>query len=224
VLVFERAREEFAASRHKRLMPALDNGFAKAFSAIADSNITTLLAAALLFVFAAGPVRGFGVTLVIGVLASIVSALLVTRVLTEFGVKRGLLSKRPHLTGLASLGPLPQLARGQKPDLMQHSKKYLVASAILLLVCVAGMLVRGFNFGVEFTGGRVVEYTTTQEVSVAEARGAVEEAGFPTAVVQQSNEENITVRTAKIDDDEVGVHPQRPGRGRWRRDASRATT
>jgi SecD/SecF fusion protein len=203
VLVFERAREEYAASRHKRLLPSLDNGFAKAFSAIADSNITTLIAAALLFVFAAGPVRGFGVTLVIGVLASVVSALLVTRVLTEFGVKRGLLSKRPHLTGLATLGRFRTWLEAKKPDLMQHSKTYLVASAILLLACVAGMLVRGFNFGVEFTGGRVVEYSTTQEVSVAEARRAVEEAGFPTAVVQQSNEENITVRTAKIDDKEV---------------------
>jgi protein-export SecD/SecF family membrane protein len=95
VLVFERAREEYAASRSKRLMPALDNGFAKAFSAIADSNVTTLLAAGLLFFLASGPVRGFGVTLVIGVLASIVSALLVTRVLTEFGLKRGWVSRRP---------------------------------------------------------------------------------------------------------------------------------
>ena len=101
VLVFERAREEFAASRHKRLLPALDNGFNKAFSAIADSNITTLLAAGLLFAFAAGPVRGFGITLVIGVIASVVSALLVTRVLTDFGLKRGLFVKRPGLSGLA---------------------------------------------------------------------------------------------------------------------------
>ncbi|MCW2681225.1 MAG: bifunctional preprotein translocase subunit SecD/SecF, partial [Frankiales bacterium] len=203
VLVFERAREEYAASRHKRLLPSLDNGFSKAFSAIADSNVTTLLAAGLLFVLAAGPVRGFGVTLVIGVLASVVSALLVTRVLTEFALKRGLLDKRPHLTGLASLGRFREWLEAKKPDLMQHSKKYLVASAILLLVCVAGMFVRGFNFGVEFTGGRVVEFATTQDVSVGEARRAVEEAGFPTAVVQQSNEENITVRTARISDAEV---------------------
>jgi SecD/SecF fusion protein len=203
VLVFERAREEYAASRHKRLLPSLDNGFAKAFSAIADSNITTLLAAALLFLLASGPVRGFGVTLVIGVLASVVSALLVTRVLTEFGVKRGLLATRPGITGLASLGRFRTWLEAKKPDLMQHSRKYLVATGILLLVCVAGMFVRGFNFGVEFTGGRVVEYSTTQELSVGEARRAVEDAGFPTAVVQQSNEENITVRTAKIDDVQV---------------------
>ncbi len=203
VLVFERAREEFAASRSKRLMPALDNGFAKAFSAIADSNITTLLAAGLLFLLASGPVRGFGVTLVIGVLASVVSALLVTRVFTEFGLKRGLLSKRPRLTGLASLGRFREWLERRQPDLMQWRKRYLLITGVVLVLAVAGMFARGFNFGVEFTGGRVVEYATSQSVSVVDARRAVSDAGFPTAVVQQSNGENITVRTANIDDAEV---------------------
>ena len=203
VLVFERAREEFAASRHKRLMPALDNGFSKAFSAIADSNVTTLLAAGLLFLLASGPVRGFGVTLVIGVLASVVSALLVTRVLTEFGLKRGLLAKRPRVTGLATLGRFREWLELKQPDLMQHSKKYLVGAAIVLLVAIAGMFVRGFNFGVEFTGGRVVEFATEQPVDVAQARGVVEDAGFPTAVVNLSNGEDLSVRTSNIDDKQV---------------------
>ncbi|MEX2291646.1 MAG: protein translocase subunit SecD [Mycobacteriales bacterium] len=203
VLVFERTREEFAASRHKRLLPSLDNGFSKAFTAIADSNITTLIAAALLFLFAAGPVRGFGVTLTIGVLASIVSALLVTRVLTEFAVKRGLVHKRPRISGLATLGRFREYLERRKPDLMQFRRRWLMISALALLLAISGMFLRGFNFGVEFTGGRVVEFATSQPVSVGDARSAVEEAGFPTAVVQQSNGENISVRTANIDDDEV---------------------
>ncbi|MBW3639857.1 MAG: protein translocase subunit SecF, partial [Actinobacteria bacterium] len=203
VLVFERTREEFAASRSKRLMPALNNGFAKAFSAIADSNITTLLAAGLLFLLASGPVRGFGVTLVIGVLASIVSALLVTRVFTEFGLKRGLIGKRPRITGLASLGRFREWLERRQPDLMKFRQRYLVIAAVALLLAITGMFLRGFNFGVEFTGGRVVEYATAQSVSVGDAREAVSDAGFPTAVVQQSNGENITVRTANIDDDQV---------------------
>jgi SecD/SecF fusion protein len=202
VLVFERAREEYAASRSKRLMPALDNGFAKAFSAIADSNVTTLLAAGLLFFLASGPVRGFGVTLVIGVLASIVSALLVTRVLTEFGLKRGWVSRRPRVTGLASLGRFRTWLEAKKPDLMQHSRTYLGITVAVLLLAIAGMLVRGFNFGVEFTGGRVVEFATSQDVSVSDARAAVEEAGFPTAVVQETGE-NIAVRTTDISEQEV---------------------
>jgi len=203
VLVFERAREEYAASRSKRLMPALNNGFAKAFSAIADSNITTLLAAVLLFQLASGPVRGFGVTLVIGVLASVVSALLVTRVLTEFGLKRGLIGKRPRITGLASLGRFREWLERRQPNLMKFRQRYLVIAAVALLLALSGMFLRGFNFGVEFTGGRVVEYATAQSVSVGDARDAVSDAGFPTAVVQQSNGENITVRTANIDDDQV---------------------
>ena len=203
VLVFERAREEYAASRSKRLLPALDNGFAKAFSAIADSNITTLLAAGLLFVLASGPVRGFGVTLVIGVLASVVSALLVTRVLTEFGLRKGLLGERPRLTGLASLGRFREWLEAKRPDLMRHSRTYLGITAAVLVLAVLGMLVRGFNFGVEFTGGRVIEYATSQDVSVADARNLVEEAGFPTAVVQETNGENLTVRLADVTDDEV---------------------
>ncbi len=203
VLVFERAREEYAASRSKRLVPALDNGFSKAFSAIADSNITTLLAAGLLFLLASGPVRGFGVTLVIGVLASVISALLVTRVLTEFGLRRGLLSKRPRITGLGTLGRFREWLERRKPDLMKHRQRYLVITAVAVLIAVAGMFVRGFNFGVEFTGGRVVEYATAQDVSVEDARAAVSDAGFPTAVVQQSNGENITVRTGNIGDPEI---------------------
>jgi len=203
VLVFERAREEYAGSRSKRLLPALDNGFAKAFSAIADSNVTTLLAAGLLFLLASGPVRGFGVTLVIGVLASVVSALLVTRVLTEFGLKRGLLNKRPRLTGLASLGRFREWLERRQPDLMQYRRKYLMVAAAVLVLATAGMFVRGFNFGVEFTGGRIVEYASSQDLSVADARTQVEEAGFPTAVVQLVDGENISVRTAPITNAEV---------------------
>ena len=203
VLVFERAREEYAASRSKRLLPAVDSGFAKAFSAIADSNVTTLLAAGLLFLLASGPVRGFGVTLVIGVLASVISALLVTRVFVEFGVQRNLLSTRPRLTGLASLGRFREWLERRQPDLMQYRRKYLAVTGVVLILAVSGMFVRGFNFGVEFTGGRVVTYATSQDLSVAAARTQVERAGFPTAVVQLAAGRDISVRTAPISNDEA---------------------
>jgi len=205
VLVFERAREEYAAQKSRRLFPALENGFSKAFSAIADSNITTLLAAALLFFLAAGPVRGFGVTLTIGVISSVVSALLVTRVLAEFAVKRGVVGKRPAITGLASLGRFREWLTRRNPDLMSRSRLWLAISGLAVVIAIAGMFVRGFNFGVEFTGGRVVEYATSQDITVNEARQAVSDAGFPTAVVQEAGDAadpNIAVRTGDLDDDE----------------------
>jgi SecD/SecF fusion protein len=201
VLVYERAREEYAAQRTPRLISALDNGYRNAFSAIADSNITTLLAAVLLFFLAAGPVRGFGVTLTLGVISSMVSALLVTRVLAEFAVKRGIVFRRPRLTGLAHLGRFREYLTRRDPDLMSRRRTWLTISVVLVLVAVAGMLVRGFNFGVEFTGGRVVEYTTAQEFSVGDVRTAVREAGVEDAVVQESGERedpNVSIRTGDV--------------------------
>ena len=101
VLVFERAREEYAELRTAGLSPALNTGFNKAWSAIIDSNVTTLLAAALLFFFASGPVKGFGVTLSIGVVASMVSALVIARVLSEWAMRRSFVRGRPTISGLA---------------------------------------------------------------------------------------------------------------------------
>ena len=82
----------------------MTTGFAKAWSAIIDSNVTTLLAGGLLFFLASGPVRGFGVTLAIGVLASMVSALLITRVLADWAVRRRFVIDRPTITGIAAPG------------------------------------------------------------------------------------------------------------------------
>ena len=104
VLVFERAREEYAELRTAGLSPALNTGFNKAWSAIIDSNVTTLLAAALLFFFASGPVKGFGVTLSIGVVASMVSALVIARVLSEWAMRRSFVRGRPTISGLAGAG------------------------------------------------------------------------------------------------------------------------
>ena len=86
VLVFERAREEYVAYPSAGLRRALSVGFNKAWSAIIDSNVTTLLAAGLLFFLGSGPIKGFGVTLSIGVIASMVSALIVARVLCDLAV------------------------------------------------------------------------------------------------------------------------------------------
>ena len=111
VLVFERAREEYAARRGEGLAPALDTGYRKAWSAILDSNVTTLLAAGLLFFFASGPVKGFGVTLSIGVVASMVSALVVARVLTDWAVRRSLLHGRASPASAARAGCAPGWSR-----------------------------------------------------------------------------------------------------------------
>ncbi|MFD8734072.1 protein translocase subunit SecD [Streptomyces sp. NPDC059618] len=200
VLVFERAREEYASRRCPTPRSSLTAGFRRALSAIADSNITTLIAAGLLFFLASGPVRGFGVTLGIGVLASMVSALVVTRALADLVVARPFLRRRPHLTGLAHTGAVRARLTRTGPDLMRRSRRWLAVSAGALVLATAGIAVRGLDFGVEFTGGRLIEYATAGPVDADRARTALADAGFPRAVVQTSGESGLTVRTHQLTD------------------------
>ncbi|MEU1939408.1 protein translocase subunit SecD [Streptomyces coeruleorubidus] len=195
VLVFERAREEYTARRRPSTRSALTAGFRNAFSAIADSNITTLIAAALLFFLASGPVRGFGVTLGIGVLASMFSALVITRVLAEVAVSRPRVRRRPRLTGIATTGAVRAGLTRRNPRLMRRPRRWLAVSAAALVLAGSGIAVRGIDLGVEFTGGRLIEYATTSPLDPDRVRTALAGAGFPRAVVQSSGDTGLTVRT-----------------------------
>ncbi|MFG3246525.1 protein translocase subunit SecD [Streptomyces sp. NPDC048187] len=203
VLVFERAREEQAARARPSTRSALTAGFRSAFSAIADSNVTTLIAAALLFFLASGPVKGFGVTLGIGVLASMVSALVITRVLAEYAVGRAAVLRRPRVTGIASTGPVRDALLRRDPFLMRRPRRWLAASLAVLVAAGSGILVRGLDFGIEFTGGRLVEYSTAVHIDPDRARDALADAGFPRAVVQSSGDGDLTVRTQELTDAEA---------------------
>ena len=215
VLVFERAREEYAArgpatraDDPSGLQGALRAGFDKAWTAIIDSNVTTLIAAGLLFYLASGPVKGFGVTLGIGVLASMVSALVIARVLDPVAGADAVGPATAVLVGSHRERTDPPLARDERtgPDASQQ--------AVAGHLRGAGPAVRrracscaGLNLGVEFTGGRLLEYSTTARVDVDAARQALAGEGLPRAVVQTSQEadgaERITVRTDPIDNDQA---------------------
>ena len=211
VLVFERAREEFTeknTDKPRGLETSLRTGFSKAWSAILDSNMTTLLAAGLLFVLASGPVRGFGVTLSVGVLASMISALIVARVFTEWAVRRSFVNKHPRFSGLSGNGRLRHWLAESGPDLMKRGRLWLGISAAIMILAVAGIVIRGLNLGVEFTGGRLLSFSTSQPISVEQARTVVSEAGFPTAVVQTASlsggaSEEISVRTEQLTNDQA---------------------
>ncbi|MFI9797390.1 protein translocase subunit SecD [Streptomyces sp. NPDC052302] len=205
VLVFERAREEYAARSRPSPRSSLAAGFKGAFSAIADSNITTLIAAGLLFFLASGPVRGFGVTLGIGVLASMFSALVVTRVLADAVVNRPWLRRRPRLSGIAHTGGVRDRLARREPRLMRRPRRWLAPSAAALTLAASGIAVRGLDFGVEFTGGRLIEYGTSSPVDPDRARAALADAGFPGAVVQSSGDQRISVRTDRLTNAEASA-------------------
>ncbi|MFI9122056.1 protein translocase subunit SecD [Streptomyces bikiniensis] len=205
VLVFERAREEYAAlGRNAARDPRrpVTTAFGKVWSAVADSHITTLLAAGLLFVFATGPVKGFGVTLAVGVVTSLLTAMVVTRLLADLTLRLPAVRRRPGVTGIAELGRLRTRLTRRVPRLTARRRRWLTGCAGLLLVALAGIGVRGMEFGVEFTGGRVVQYAADRPLDADAARAAVTAAGFPDAVVQTTGEGDVSVRVKETGDGE----------------------
>ena len=147
-------------------------------------------------------------TLSIGVIASMVSALIIARVFTEWAVRRRFLRDRPGLSGLAGNGRLRRWLETSGPDLMSRGRIWLGISAAIVVVSVAGILVRGLNLGVEFTGGRLLTFSTSQAITADQAREVVSEAGFPHAGVQTSSPtggaaESISVRTEELTNDQA---------------------
>lgn len=153
VLIYERLREEMAAG--KSLAGALESAFEKAFSAIFDSNITTLITAAILFALASGLVKGFAVTLTIGLLTSLFGALIVTRVLFNWFIDKGI------LTNLKTATLIPHKIF----PVLNHAPKFIVASLVITAISWGTFGVKGkHSFGIDFRGGALTH------VQLAEGR------------------------------------------------------
>ncbi|WP_067600547.1 protein translocase subunit SecDF [Nocardiopsis listeri] len=201
------------ARRRRRAVPpnlekAFVQGTQKAWSAVLDTNVTTILAAALLFFFASGTVQGFGVTLSLGTIASMISALVIARVFVEWAVRRTVIKKHPSISGIDRIGKVRTWLVEKNPQLMNFRRVGLIVAALIVVTAIAAPLVRDTNLGVEFTGGRVLEYEITgdQDLSVDEARGVIsglDFAGSDTAVVQESGDGDLSVRTGDISDTEA---------------------
>jgi SecD/SecF fusion protein len=200
VLVYERTKEEFAAG--SSLADSIVTGFSRAWSAIIDANVTTLLAAVLLFVYASGAVRGFGVTLSLGVIVSLFSALVVTRVLLQILSKIIDIEARPNLFGMHVGRRFHEWVRDSRPNLLSQWKRWIIVSAASLVLAVVVLGVSGPNLGLEFVGGRLVEYSTGERVDIDELRVVLNEGGLPQALVQESGEGNVIIRTESLDSDQ----------------------
>ncbi|CAM5695152.1 protein translocase subunit SecD [Streptomyces violaceorubidus] len=201
-VLFERAREEQAARTRPSTRSALTAGFRSAFSAIADSNITTLIAAALLFFLASGPVKGFGVTLGIGVLASMVSALAITRVLAEFAASRPAVFRRPRITGISSTGPVRDALLRRDPFLIGRAAGWRPRWPVPR---GGGLRDPGARPELRHRVHRRPAHRvlTATQVDPERARDALADAGFPRAVVQSSGDGDLTVRTEELSDAEL---------------------
>ena len=166
VLVFERIREEMRVA--KGASRAIQLGYEKALSAIIDANITTFITALILFAMGSGPVRGFAITLGLGILTSVFTAIFVTRLMVVIWFER----KRPKtvLQGRA----LRLVKQDTKIDFFKRWKWSLGLSGVMIVVAAVSFAIQGLNFGIDFKGGTTVRTQSAQEIDIGTYRDAIQ--------------------------------------------------
>ncbi len=175
VLIYERLREELALG--KSLKVAVQTAYEKAFSSILDANVTTLITAAILFWKASGPVKGFAISLSLGILASLFTALIVGRNLFSWFVDTGRV-KRISMLHLISSHNFNFLGKGFLA---------VMCSLALLIVGATSFVIRGDrNFGVDFKGGDLLSLSAAKTVQIAQIRDALKPIHLDNEPIQQS--------------------------------------
>lgn len=147
VLIYERTKEELRAG--KGVKKALADGYSNAFSAIFDSNLTSIITGIILFNFGTGPIRGFATTLIIGILISFFTAVFMTRLFYEHFMSKDKLLNLTFSTGISK-----NLMANVHFDFMGRNKVWLSITGVVLLICIGFLTTRGLSKSIDFTGGR----------------------------------------------------------------------
>ncbi|MGR3519763.1 MAG: protein translocase subunit SecD, partial [Roseovarius sp.] len=206
VLVFERIKEEMKTA--KGAARAIELGYEKAMSAIVDANITTFITAVILYAMGSGPVRGFAITLGLGIITSIFTAIFVTRLIAIMWFER----KRPKtvMQGRA-LRLVPQETA---IDFFGRWKLWLGISGVMILVALGSFAVQGLNFGIDFKGGTTIRTQSAEPVDVGQYRDAVGDLGLGDVSITQvfdptfGPEENVAMIRIQAQDEAESVSPE----------------
>ena len=163
VLIYERTKEELRAG--KGVKKALSDGYSNAFSAIFDSNLTSIITGIILFNFGTGPIRGFATTLIIGILISFFTAVFMTRLVYEYFMNK---DKWLNLTFCSKISK--NLMTNVHFDFMGKNKQWLTITGVVLVICIGSLFVRGLSQSIDFTGGRNYKVQFEQAVEPEEVR------------------------------------------------------
>ncbi|MDE5948810.1 MAG: protein translocase subunit SecDF [Prevotella sp.] len=167
VLIYERTKEELRAGLNVR--EAMKKGYANAFSAIFDSNLTSIITGIILYVFGTGPIRGFATTLIIGICCSFFTAVYMTRLVFDHQMSR---DKWQHLT--FSTGLSKKLFRDTSINFMGLSKRSFTIWGVAAVIFVACLAVRGLSQSIDFTGGRNYVVKLESNVEPEQVREALQ--------------------------------------------------
>jgi len=210
VLIYERIREESA--KGKSLRGAISAGYDRAFGTIFDSHVTTLISSVILIFMGTGPIKGFGVSLTIGVAASLFTALVVTRMIFDWLLDRGWLKSVPML----------HIIRAVKLDFMKLAKPAFITSWVIIAIGVGWGFHRGRTaFGRDFVGGSSTTFVFAQKLPVETIRSSLEQAGVKDALIQYQKEttgggrETLRVDSLAKDADAVKMSLERMNTGQF---------
>ena len=177
VLIYERIREEKRSGRS--LVQAIDSGFRQALGTILDANITTLIAAFILFYLGSGPIKGFAVTLAIGIVTSVFTAFTLTRLMVTLWLRY----LRPKELPRRIIKLVPQ---GTSLAFMIYRKVSFPLSAALLVGSLAMFVAVNLNYGIDFRGGTLIEYKSESQVAdLGDIRGRLSELNLGDVQVQE---------------------------------------
>jgi SecD/SecF fusion protein len=203
VLIYERTKEELKAG--KKVREALSAGYSNAFSAIFDSNLTSVITAIILYYFGTGPIRGFATTLLIGICVSFFTAVFLTRVVYTQVMDK---DKWLGLTFRTAIGDKISFQNPHFKFMSQYKKSFAIFGT-LAVISIAFMLTRGFSKSIDFTGGRNFVVMFENEVQPETVRGLLAEA-FPesntSAIALGTEGKTIRISTNyRIEEDDIEV-------------------
>ncbi|MGN1226010.1 MAG: protein translocase subunit SecDF [Candidatus Cryptobacteroides sp.] len=163
VIIYERIKEELKAG--KGLSKAVTDGYKNAYSAIIDGQVTTLLTGIVLAIFGSGPIKGFATTLIIGIITSVITSIFVTRIILDDRVAKG-----KNITFENKF--TANFLKNTHVDFLGKRKYSYIISGILILISLGSIFIKGFTFGVDFTGGRTYVVRFDKPVSTEAVRTA----------------------------------------------------
>ena len=187
VLIFERTKEEL--KNGKKLRQAISEGYSNAFSAIFDSNLTSVITGVILLAFGSGPIKGFATTLIIGIVCSFFTAVFLTRIAFDLITKNGRNAGMSFTTAMSR-----NFLTNPKINFLGQTKVATTVWIVLIVIGIASLAIRGMNQGIDFSGGR--NYVVKFEKDVD--RQAVE-GKLRTLLQETANDETVSVQAINID-------------------------
>lgn len=197
VIIFTRIREEIAKGKDIKI--AVDSGYHSALSTVIDSQTTTLLASIILYIFGTTSVKGFALTLMLGTIISIITAVFITQLFVNLMANSKKFSK-PGYFGMNEDGTakIKALMKNFNIKFIENRKKFYALSLAIMLIGLTFGVTKGLNYGIDFTGGTMIQIEMGQQVDTDEIKDTIKEYDLnPTIVYASNNKSQIIIRTIK---------------------------